>query len=117
MIGLTIELKAATVLPVNRAMYAKLTELMTDFDISIRVTMKGKKHNIKEKSIIVVSLEALFLPYEFFPGFHGELPGSDFFFMPTCFIVKHNLTEDNSGYTKRHNNGVNPKISVFIKER
>ena len=42
MIGLTIELKSATVLPVNRAMYAKLTELITDFDISIRATMKGK---------------------------------------------------------------------------
>ena len=36
MIGLIIELKAATVLPVNRAMYAKLTELMTDLDISIQ---------------------------------------------------------------------------------
>ena len=42
MIGLTIELKIATVLAVNRAMYAKLTELMTDFDISIRATVKGK---------------------------------------------------------------------------
>ena len=60
MIGLIIELKAATVLPVNRAMYAKLTELMTDFDISIRAIIKGKKHNIKSKSIIVVSLKASF---------------------------------------------------------
>ena len=42
MIGLTIELKIATVLPVNRAMYAKLTELITVFDISIRATTKGK---------------------------------------------------------------------------
>ena len=42
MIGLIIELKAATVLPVNRAIYAKLTELMTDLDISIRATVKGK---------------------------------------------------------------------------
>ena len=42
MIGLIIELKIATVLAVNRAMYAKLTELMTDFDISIRATTKGK---------------------------------------------------------------------------
>ena len=41
-------------------MYAKLTELMTDFDISIRATMKGKKHNIKEKSITVVNLKAFF---------------------------------------------------------
>ena len=60
MIGLTIELKTAAVLRVNRAMYAKLTELMTDFDINIRATKKGKKHNIKEKSIIVVSLKAFF---------------------------------------------------------
>ena len=37
--------------------------------------------------------------------------------MPTCFMVKHNLTEDNNRYAKRHGNGVNPKISVFIKER
>lgn len=42
MIGLTIELKIATVLAVDRTMYAKLTELMTDFDIRIRATMKGK---------------------------------------------------------------------------
>ena len=37
-----IELKIATIMPAKRAMYAKLTDLMTDFDISVRANIKGK---------------------------------------------------------------------------
>ena len=37
-----MELKIFTIMPAKRAIYAKLTDLITDFDISVRANIKGK---------------------------------------------------------------------------
>ena len=41
-IGLTNEFKIAVVRLVERATYAKLTELITEYDISVLATIEGK---------------------------------------------------------------------------